>query len=168
MNLTMFEPGRRPVAPVMAKVALASAVLALAVTAVEPAGRSITVELLETSVPLMVQVPASVLMFAFELRWVTTTVTAKVFLVVPSAAVTSTAILFEPGRRAVGRAEPVAKATVASLLAGLATNGIFEAPTGSTIGVTSSPSTSDDKTSDVPTNRLPRLALFERAATFKV
>ena len=60
MKVTVFRPATKPVVPVIAIVALLSAGLALAETAVRPAATSTTVPSPETSTPLIVQVPATV------------------------------------------------------------------------------------------------------------
>ena len=60
MKVTVFKPALKAEVPVIAIVALLSAGLALAETAVRPAATSTTVPSTATSTPLIVQVPATV------------------------------------------------------------------------------------------------------------
>ena len=75
MKVTVLSPAFRPVVPVTAIVALLSAGLALAETAVRPAANSTTVPSTATSTPLIVQVPATVEIAALVLLDATKTFT---------------------------------------------------------------------------------------------
>ena len=100
VNVTVFRPATKPEVPVTAIVALASAGLALAATAVLPAANSTTVPSTATSTPLINQVPATVEIPVLVLL-ARTNASTVVSAVVPLAAVTLTRTLFRPATKLV-------------------------------------------------------------------